>query len=1193
MIKTIALFELSNGFRRLSTYIYFALFFGFGFLIFFVAAGAFPGVNMGLGSGGKLYANSAFMLFALVSSTSYYGLLIVAAVMGNAAHQDFRHNTYPLVFTAPVSKFQYLAGRFLAANVILLFIFSSIGIACFVASWTPKVDQSLIGPHQLFAYLQPYLIAVIPNTLFLGALFFGLAALSRNMLPVYVSAVVLFVGYLIAAVLSAQLESKYLAGIVDPFGNYALEHVTQYWTVAEKNSEPIPITGLLLVNRVIWTFAGMAALGLTCWLFRMEQGGEDRRRLRDTSTGGAGVRNVALPVAPVRVTNQALFLPRLIWLEFRRIVASVPFLLIVICGIGFVFVASFSLQSMYGTSVYPVTAVVSELARGSFTLFMLIVIIVYSGQLVWREREAGMEQLFDAQPVSTWLPFVSKTTALILVQAFLLLVVMFTGIMIQTAEGYYNYELGIYARDLFGIQLVNLALMSVLAMFIQVVVNHKYLGQFLMILFLLSNFFFSALGWRHHLYRYGTSPGYTYSDMNGFGHFMIGVTWFQVYWVLFAILLAVVCKLMWVRGLDTEFSARVEEARGRMTGMTRALIVVTLVAFVGVGTFIFYNTNRLNSYRTTSQGRWLSAEYERLYKPKEQVAQPRVSSVKLNVEIYPPIRRVRVRGGYTLVNKTDQPIDSVFVNLPTQDIEIHELNLSDNGEPSVNNPDQGVYIFELADPLPPGESTPLEFDLDFAPKGFKNDRGDTQVVYNGTFFNHGNLPQIGYLPGRELSDDAVRRKHKLDPRPRMAKIDDLQARQNNYISSHADWIDFDAIVSTSKDQIAVAPGSLRREWYEGDRRFFHYKADGRIICFFSFLSARYELLRDNWNDVAIEIYHHPGHRYNLDSMVKAMKASLEYCSENFSPYQHKQARILEFPRYQSFAQSFPNTIPYSENVGFIAKVDPEDEDDIDYPVYVTAHEIAHQWWAHQVIGGNVQGATMLSETLAQYSALMVMKKMFGPQQMKRFLRHELDQYLVGRGGERRKELPLELVENQGYIHYNKGSLVMYALQDYIGEDAVNEALANFVRMKGFQEPPYTTSRELIEQIRKVTPPDLQYLIEDLFESITLYDNRAISATYRKLDGGDYEVTIDVTSKKVRADEQGTETETAINDQIDIGVLGENGEYLFLEKRLIDSEESQFVVPVSIRPAKAGIDPLNKLIDREPNNNVVAVKRAPS
>ena len=106
MIKTIALFELRNGFRRISTYIYFVLFFALGFLTFFVAAGAIPGVDMGLGAGGKLFANSSYLLYALISGTSFYGLLVVAAVMGNAAYQDFRYNTFSLLFTSPISKTQ-------------------------------------------------------------------------------------------------------------------------------------------------------------------------------------------------------------------------------------------------------------------------------------------------------------------------------------------------------------------------------------------------------------------------------------------------------------------------------------------------------------------------------------------------------------------------------------------------------------------------------------------------------------------------------------------------------------------------------------------------------------------------------------------------------------------------------------------------------------------------------------------------------------------------------------------------------------------------------------------------------------------------------------------------------------------------------------------------------------------------------
>jgi aminopeptidase N len=423
----------------------------------------------------------------------------------------------------------------------------------------------------------------------------------------------------------------------------------------------------------------------------------------------------------------------------------------------------------------------------------------------------------------------------------------------------------------------------------------------------------------------------------------------------------------------------------------------------------------------------------------------------------------------------------------------------------------------------------------------------------------------------------------------MRPRDDPIGLGHNGLSPDADFITFDATVGTELDQWAIAPGYLQREWTENGRRYFNYRMDSPILDFFAFQSARYAVRKDRWNDVAIEIYHQPGHEYNLDRMVAATKAGLDYFTAAFGPYQHKQFRITEFPRYQTFAQSFPNTIPYAESIGFIARVRDDDPDDIDYPYYVTAHELAHQWWGHQVPGADVQGETMLVETLAQYSALMVMKKKYGDAKMRRFLRYELDRYLLGRSSEQKKELPLSRVENQDYIHYRKGSLIMYALADYLGEENLNRAIRAYRDEWAFKGPPYSSTTHLLARIRAVTPPDLQYMIDDFFDSITLYDNLAQSATAKRLPDGRYEVTINVVAKKRKADELGKEDDAPLHDMIDIGVLDAQDEPLFLEKRKIEREQTTFTVVVAKRPARAGIDPYNKLIDRRPKDNTVAVE----
>jgi ABC-2 type transport system permease protein len=614
--------------------------------------------------------------------------------------------------------------------------------------------------------------------------------------------------------------------------------------------------------------------------------------------------------------------------------------------------------------------------------------------------------------------------------------------------------------------------------------------------------------------------------------------------------------------------------------------VVALVAFTVVGSYIFYNTNVLNAYETTKAGEQRLAEYEKKYKQYESIAQPRITDVTADVDIYPEERRVVVRGTYALENRSGEPISQLHITL-SPELTVRRLDVPG----TIELEDRSYRIYRLNEPMQPGARFQLPFEVAIENEGFRNDRGSTAVVYNGSFFNNYEaFPTIGYVSASELQDRSKRRKYGLDPIQRMPKISDEAARQNNYISRQADWINFRTTVSTSADQIALAPGYLQKEWVENGRRYFHYEMDSPILGFWAYLSARWEVRRDQWNGVAIEVYYDSKHPYNVDRMIDGVKKSLDYFTANFGPYQHRQVRIVEFPRYARFAQAFPNTIPFSESIGFIANL--KDEEAIDYVFYVTAHEVAHQWWAHQVIGANVQGATVLSETLSQYSALMVMEKEYGPEKMRRFLKYELDHYLQGRGGELVEELPLYLVENQPYIHYRKGSVVMYALRDAIGEDRLNEALRNFRDEVAFQQPPYTTSLELLAHLRKATPPDRQQLLSDLFERIVLYDIRATDVTYRQRADGRYVVLITGEGRKFESDGKGVESELELDDWIDIAVLGETQKgrkkeetVLFLEKRRLNGPQLSVEVVVDQLPVRAGFDPFNKMIDRNPDDNV--------
>jgi hypothetical protein len=764
---------------------------------------------------------------------------------------------------------------------------------------------------------------------------------------------------------------------------------------------------------------------------------------------------------------------------------------------------------------------------------------------------------------------------------------MLATLIVQTAKGFHDYDFGLYLRGLFLFVGIRVLMVATLAFVLQALTNNKYVGFLLMLLYFVSSAVLPPMHLEHHLYRFPSSPQTTYSDMNGYGHFVRPIVWFDVYWALFCGLLVLAAHLLWVRGTEARFGRRLKLAAARFGAPAKVAFAALAVAFLGTGCYIYYNTNVLNPYRTTEDGERRQAEYEKRYRRYVNLPQPRITDVQADVDLFPERRAVHIRGSYQLMNRTGRPVDELHVTM-SPDVRNYTVAIPGTSVKMADK-ERNYTIYRLSPPLAPGATLPMRFTVSVENRGFVNEGANNQLVANGTFINNiSYFPHIGYQGGSELQDRNKRRKYGLPPVQRFPKIDDPAARNVNQLTGESDWLNLDTTVSTVPDQIAIAPGYLQKEWMADGRRYFHYKTTSPILGFWSYLSARYEVKRDRWRDVAIEVYYDRHHPYNVQRMIDGVKKSLDYFSANFSPYQHSQVRILEFPRYARFAQSFPNTIPFSESIGFIA--DLRDPKDIDYPFYVTAHEVGHQWWAHQVIGAQVQGTTMITETLAQYSALMVMEKEYGREKMRKFLRHELNGYLAGRGGELVAEMPLKYVEDQPYIHYRKGSLAMYALRDAIGEDKVNAALRSIIGKWAFHGPPYVRTVELIDAFRAVTPPEKQSMITDLFENITLYDNKATSAKATKLPDGRWRVTFSVESKKLRADGQGNEKPVPVDEWLDIGVLAgkDDEQVLALEKRHLTQPKATFELIVKSKPGKAGIDPLNKLIDRNPEDNVKSV-----
>jgi ABC-2 type transport system permease protein len=1199
-------FEMKFRLKSLSTYVYFLLWF---FMAFFsIAAQDFISIG-----NGKQLLNGPYSTTELYSEFTFFGSIVIAAIFGTSVLRDFQRDTFQMIFTKPITKFAYLGGRWAGCFVATVFAFSGLVFGEICGTLAPWADHTRIATGHASWYWQPFFSIVVIQIFLFGSIFFTVAALSRKIFVVYLQGVAVFMLYLIFnLIFSSKFQMEHFwSGVLDPIGMQMGQTIARYWTVAEKNSllfswSPHVMGGVFFYNRLLWLGVGVLAL-VTCYaLFPMSvealtaksQGKRAAKaQAQDESAAKPARSFVTAKLANVRQS----FTAKTTWLQyvsltrlrFKNITSELPFWAITILLMFFAILnARFAGLRNDGT-VWPVTNLELRVVEGNATLFLYIVATLYAGELVWRERDTRFAGIQDALPMRESTDWLAKLTALIGVEAVLLTVVMVVCIVMQTIAGFYQYDLVQYFQELYLVVLPQIIGFTLLAFFVQTVVSNKFVGHAIVIgVFVLQTVLF-RFGVENTLLLPGQTPTYTYSDMNGYGHFVQALLWSIVYWTAIFAVLGVVSIALALRGAETSWVARLGQAKQRLPRLMPALVVLVAIA-IGSGSWYYYNSHVLNVFLTTKQQRDEQANYEKDFRKYLTLPQPKIIAVDANVDLDPYHRSFSGTGHFVLQNKTAVPITQVHITDQKQSVSEVQF---DRPFHKVSSTVRDLYsIYQLDTPLAPGETVNMNFKVGYQSHGFKDGGERPELAYNGTFFDADYFPYIGYSQGVELDDPRRRREEGLGPVADLPQRGDPVGSRTNLFTGDSDWISFKTTVSTPDDQIALAPGYLQREWHKDGRHYYSYDmGDVKTLDFFSYVSGRYAVKKENYKGVNIEVYYEPKHPYDVDDMIAAAKAGLDYYQANYSPFQFTQFRILEYPRYRDFAQSFPNTVPYTE-YGFLGRV-LHPKKDIDRTYFVTAHELAHQWWGHQLIGGAVAGSNMMSESLAEYSALRVMEKRYGEGQMRKFLSHELDEYLRGRAGETRKEPPLGQVQRESYVWYQKGSMIMYALSDYIGEDKVNLALHNFLMAKRYANAsdalsgPYPDTRDLEAALRAQTPPEMQYFIDDSFEKITLYDDKALNATAQKQADGTYKVTLTVQGKKVYADGNGVETATAIHDYMDVGVFSgkkDEEQPLSVRKEKITGGPQTFEFVVKELPTRAGIDPYNKLIDRNLDDNSMNV-----
>jgi ABC-2 type transport system permease protein len=1175
-------FELAYQLRRKATWFFFAVFL---LPLFGQTLG-----QMTQAQDGEALFNAPIVLAQSAAWMSLVAVLIIAAVAGDAATRDIQLRVDALMHTSPLGRPAYLGGRFLGVFILMALLLTVVPLASLVFPFLhPDFVAELAGPTRPAAYLQAYLLVTVPNAFVATALLFALATLVRHILGAWIGALLVAGGTLFSAqILGPRFGHWTLATFLDPAGATGLQMMKAMWSPLDVNARLIGVQPALLMNRGLWITLAVAALGLAYSRFhwagidasarpwRRSRGHVDLDRASAGTGGPAGVRT--LPARPavrrdfgrLASVRQTMAVSRD---SLRELITGWTWLLIP--GLILLILTAPAMLGHLGVPFVPTTDRVLGTFRGPVNDIRILLALL-AGELVWRDRDAKMQGLADAAPVANTVRLVGQLLGLWFVTLALHGLLMVAGVAIQVGRGVYDFEPAVYLQILFGLDLAQSLVFGLLALSVHVLVNHKHVGHLVLLLLVITmNGLAAQLGIEHPLLVYGTDSGWRYSRISGFDPFLGPVLLFKLYWAAWTLVLAILAWCFWMRGVNAGFGERVRIARWRFTRTTAGLTAAAFTSVLLVGGFIFYNTNILNAYRSSGETAERRAEYERQYRRHEGVPQPHVTATELHVDLYPHRRAADVRGVFTLENRTTRPIDVIHVAMSDK-VQTRGVVFDRPVRIGHHDDELGHHVYGLDEALAPGATLRMTWSVHHAPRGFSARRIDAAVVRNGSFIPmHEWMPHIGYREWAELTDVPQRMRHGLPERPANASLHDVQARHD---SRGQGRVDLKVIVGTAADQIAVAPGALRRTWQRGDRRYFEYVTNAPVAPGYAIFSADYATWKGRAGDVALEILHHPAHDLNADRMMRSMQASLEQYERRFGPYPYDVLRMVEYPSSDGTLHAAAGNIWYQE---LFSLLDPAaDAREIDVPFAVVAHEVAHQF---QPPLARVEGRGLLSEAFAWYAAFGVIEDEYGPEHLERFLGMMREAYDAPRS---RAGVPL-LRATDWFDSYRRGPAALYALQAYVGREKVDLAWRRLIDAHRSGEPPLATSLDLYRELQAVTPDSLHGLLGDLFERNTIWELETSGMAIQPIDGGRWRVTVDVSARKTVVDEDGRETEVPMDDPVEVGVYGEptngasRGKTLHRQMHRVRSGAQHITVEVAGRPAEAAIDPRRLLSTSAP------------
>lgn len=1160
-------YELKYWLTSPLTYLFAIAFFALALVMMLGTGGYFDGAPAE--SANVRLLNSPYEINFIFQYFGKFLLFLIPVIVGTCLYRDYKSRSFHITYSFPIPKADYLFGKLLSGLSIILIISLFIGVALMLGEWMLGTENAKIGAFNIWAYLCSYTFFTIPNLLFFSVLVFIVVGMSRNIYAGFIAVLLLFLFQIIVE--NVFTNNQFLMALLDPFGQNAISWETKLWTRAEKNTQFIPVMGIVLYNRLLW--AGITGTAFYLFYKKFELLHESpfnnwfsffpkKNKKNITTKINNKVKRISTAVIDTSFPTQLRAMFEIALIDFKYMAKNWMFVLFALFGLLALVFTLLKVTNTGQFNLLPLTRIIVSTPLFFYSLIVILATFLYGGMLVHRAKNSRMNQLIDATTFANWSLVGSKIVALILLQITLLCLLLLGGIAIQIYNGYFHFELGQYLFQLFVITLPMLAIWAIYSIFVHTLSRNLFIGLFVLILTWLGIDGFEQLGLHTQLLKFNTYPTLNYNDFNGYGQQLSGHFLLKGYWLSVVNILGIIAYLFWERGITTSWKERFSIAKNRMSRIVWIPLLMLIGAFLLFGFKIYQEELKTASALGFDKPKGkIMSNFKSKFGKYAHTPQPQIDFINLELAIFPKQNNFKAKAIYTLKNNTSAPIDTLLIK--TGFDEITETFIQKKYTLLETDSIMQYAAYQLQESLLPNETMSIHFDI----KNKSNTllMRNSEVIKNGTYLKQDILPRLGYFYEETKKEPS-----------------DTTARTDNYV--HSNYLNIETKISTSEAQIAIAPGDLIAEkGGENGRNYYHYKTPKKVKFNFSFHSANYKKWGEVYKDIDIAVFHHPNHTNNIEKMVSGLKAAIDYNLKYFNAYPFKNIRVVEYPHTAEgySATLMANNIPTSE-IQFIINTEAM-KDKIDMPFYVMAHELTHQWFGNDVMPADALGAKMLTESITEYISLQIYKQAFGQQALNNFLQLQHKRYLRGRAKEAKKEHALYRVKSeQQYIAYGKGATVFHTLSHYLGEEKLNGVLKAYLMQYKNRTDTYPTSLDFIAMLQEATDESFHYLIDDFFKTKTFYDNSIDEVKYTTGENGQQQLIIAFTINKYQNDE--LLADGTFQEDIEIGFFNENKEVVHIEKVKVGNKANRVTLELGDKIQSVVLDPNYLYIDKNRKNN---------